>query len=156
MANKPCVLIVEARFYDDIADALVKGATTVLEDAECDFERIAVPGVFEVPAAVSMAYASTVDDSGLAKYDGVISLGCVIRGETDHYDHICREVSRGLMDMSIDLMMPHGFGILTCENRDQAWVRADTAQRNVGGRAAEACLRMIEIRSSHAFADISA
>ena len=155
MANKPRVLIVEARFYEDIADALVKGAIAALENAGCDYERISVPGVFEVPAAVSMAYASTVDDSGLAKYDGVISLGCVIRGETDHYDHICREVSRGLMDLSIDLMMPHGFGILTCENRDQAWARADTAQRNIGGRAAEACLRMIEIRATHAFADFA-
>ena len=74
-------------------------------------------------------------------------LGCVIRGETDHYDHICREVSRKLMDLSVDYAMPHGFGILTCENKDQAWERADTAQRNLGGRTAEACLRMIDIKS---------
>ena len=135
------VLIVEARFYDDIADSLAAGATIVLEEAGYESARIEVPGVFEIPSAVQFAWNTH-------GYDGCVTLGCVIRGETDHYDHICREVSRKLMDQSVDYQMPHGFGILTCENRDQAWERADVAQRNLGARTAEACLRMIHIRSA--------
>ena len=138
MTSNGTVLMVEARFYDDIADQLADGAIKVLNDAAYEVERIAVPGVFEIPAAVQVAWLS-------GKFAGCVTVGCVIRGETDHYDHICREVSRALMDHSLDHAMPLGFGVLTCENRDQAWVRADTQQRNIGGRAGEACLRMIDI-----------
>ncbi len=136
-APKP-ILVVEARFYDKIADDLFEGASRVLRDR--GVERIAVPGVFEIPAAVKFAW-----DSG--RYDGVVSLGCVIRGQTDHYEHICREVSRALMDLSVQQGMPHGFGILTCENGEQAYERADVNKRDIGGRAALACLAMIEIRN---------
>jgi 6,7-dimethyl-8-ribityllumazine synthase len=134
------ILIVEARFYEDIADQLATGAVKVLEDAGMTVDRVAVPGVFEVPAAVKKAW-----DTG--NYVGVVTLGCVIRGATDHYDHICREVSRALMDLSIHERVPHGFGILTCENRDQAWERANVDDRDIGGRAAVACLRMLEIHN---------
>ena len=137
---KKKILIVEARFYDEIADALVTGAVATLTKAHYDHECLAVPGVFEIPNAIKFAWNTGV-------YSGILALGCVIRGETDHYDHICREVSRKLMDLSVDYAMPHGFGILTCENIDQAWERADTAQRDLGGRTAEACLRMIDIKS---------
>ena len=99
------ILIVEARFYEDIADALVCGAETSLEKADQMIERVAVPGVFEIPTAIKFAW----DD---IRFDGCVTLGCVIRGETDHYDHICREVSRALMDLSIKLKIPHGFGII--------------------------------------------
>ena len=138
--TKKKVLIVEARFYDEIADALATGAVATLTGAHYDHERLAVPGVFEIPNATKLAWNTGV-------YSGILALGCVIRGETDHYDHICREVSRKLMDISVDYAMPHGFGILTCENKNQAWERADKAQRNLGGRTAEACLRMIDIKS---------
>ena len=134
------IMIIEARFYDQIADSLATGAVSTLSGAGYDHERLAVPGVFEIPAALRLAWNS-------GDYAGSLALGCVIRGETDHYDHICREVSRKLMDLSVDYEMPHGFGILTCENKDQAWERADTAQRNLGGRTADACLRMIDIKS---------
>ena len=134
------ILIVEARFYEEIADALATGAGAKLSEAHYDFERLAVPGVFEIPSAIRLAWSTGI-------YAGIIALGCVIRGETDHYDHICREVSRKLMDLSVDYAMPHGFGILTCENKDQAWERADKAQRNLGGKTAEACLRMIDIKT---------
>ena len=137
------ILIIEARFYDQIADALAVGAISTLSEAGFKYERLAVPGVFEIPAALRLAW-STGD------YAGSLALGCVIRGETDHYDHICREVSRKLMDLSVDYAVPHGFGVLTCENKDQAWERADTAQRNLGARTAEACIRMIDIKSSFA------
>ena len=132
------ILIVEARFYEDIADQLGAGAVKVIEEAGLSVDRIEVPGVFEVPAAVKKAWDSDA-------YVGVVTLGCVIRGATDHYDHICREVSRALMDLSIEDGIPHGFGILTCENRDQAWERANVEDRDIGGRAAVACLRMLEI-----------
>ena len=138
--TKKKILIIEARFYDQIADSLATGAVSTLSEAGYSHERIAVPGVFEIPAALRLAW-STGD------YAGSLALGCVIRGETDHYDHICREVSRKLMDLTVDYAMPHGFGILTCENKDQAWERADTDQRNLGGRTANACLRMINIKS---------
>jgi 6,7-dimethyl-8-ribityllumazine synthase len=136
------ILIVEARFYEDIADALVCGAETTLEKADQRIERIAVPGVFEIPTAIKFAW----DD---IRFDGCVTLGCVIRGETDHYEHICREVSRALMDLSIELKMPHGFGIITCENLEQAWERANIKQKNIGARAANACLQMIKIRATN-------
>ena len=137
---KKKILIVEARFYDEIADALAAGAVATLTAAHYNHERLAVPGVFEIPNALRLAWTT-------GDYAGSLALGCVIRGETDHYDHICREVSRKLMDLTVDYAMPHGFGILTCENKDQAWERADTEQRNLGGRTADACLRMINIKS---------
>jgi 6,7-dimethyl-8-ribityllumazine synthase len=132
------IVVVEARFYDKIADSLYDGASRVLNGAGCTIERVAVPGVFEIPAAVNYAWSTR-------KYDGVVSLGCVIRGQTDHYEHICREVSRALMDLTVREMMPHGFGILTVENGDQAWERADVSRRDLGGRAAMACLAMLDV-----------
>ena len=134
------ILIVESRYYEDITDALIKGACTTLDDAKLKFERISVPGVFEIPAAIKFTWNEL-------NFDGCVTLGCVIRGETDHYDHICREVSRALMDFSIKCNMPHGFGILTCENRDQAWERADINKKNKGAQAAEACLQMIKVKT---------
>ena len=138
-ADKP-ILVVEARFYDKIADSLFDGCQRVLRDTNRGIERLAVPGVFEIPSAVNLGWES-------GRYAGVVSLGCVIRGQTDHYDHICREVSRALMDLTVHRQMPHGFGILTCENGDQAWERADVARRDLGGKAAKACLAMIGVKN---------
>lgn len=145
-ANRPTVLIVEARFYEDIADELALGATRVLDEAGLNYERITVPGVFEIPAAMEMARHAATESPLLADYVGFISLGCVIRGQTDHYDHICREVSRALMDFAVTHHAPHGFGVLTCENQDQARERADAGGRDIGGRAAHACLHMMSIK----------
>lgn len=144
--NRPTVLIVEARFYEEIADQLALGATRVLEKAGLDYERVTVPGVFEIPAAMEMSRHAAAESPLVSNYAGYISLGCVIRGETDHYDHICREVSRALMDFSITNRAPHGFGVLTCENQEQAKARADTGDRDIGGRAAQACLHMMSIK----------
>lgn len=137
------VLVVEARFYEDLADDLVAGASAVLDEAGVPFERVAVPGCFELPAAIRFAIG---DGSGAGRYAGVVALGCVIRGETDHYDHICREVSRALMDLSIERCLPLGFGVLTCGTYEQAKVRAAVRGKNKGADAAQACLRMIELR----------
>src|SRR4051812_11889076 len=100
MAPPKCVLIVEARFYDKIADELFEGTARALNKAGFAYDRIAVPGVFEVPAAIRYAVRAAETIPGAKVYDGFVALGCVIRGETDHYDHICREASRALMDLS--------------------------------------------------------
>jgi 6,7-dimethyl-8-ribityllumazine synthase len=144
----PAILVVEARFYEDIADNLVAGATAVLDQAGIPYDRIAVPGVFEVPSVIRYAVRSMEVRAATRRYGGFISLGCVIRGETDHYDHVCREAARALMNLSIQYSLAHGFGILTCDTFEQAVVRADPNGKNYGGRAATACLRMIEIKKS--------
>ncbi|MEQ8196280.1 MAG: 6,7-dimethyl-8-ribityllumazine synthase [Rhodospirillales bacterium] len=140
MAKPERILLIEARYYEDIADAMADGAIAVIEKGGYAYDRLAVPGVFEVPAAVRFAHQSTTP------YAGFCALGCVIRGETDHYDHVCREASRALMDLSIEESLALGFGILTCDTRKQAEERAAVGGRNKGAEAAEACLRMIELK----------
>ncbi len=142
MASAPNILIVEARFYDDIADALVDGATAVLDDAGASYQRLQVPGAFEIPATIGFA-ARSPDAAG---YDGFIGLGCVIRGQTTHYDYVCQESARGLQDLAVRERVALGYGILTCENREQALARARRDEQDRGGAAARACLAMIEIR----------
>ncbi|MEL0105836.1 MAG: 6,7-dimethyl-8-ribityllumazine synthase [Rhodospirillaceae bacterium] len=143
MPDTPSILLIEARYYEDIADAMAEGARQVIDKAgEYEVERIAVPGVFEVPAAVKFAHQSK------QSYTGIIALGCVIRGETDHYEHVCREASRALMDLSVNDNIALGFGILTCDTKQQAEERAATGGRNKGAEAAQACLRMIELKQS--------
>ena len=143
MSGRPCVLIAEARFYPDIADSLAMSAIKVLDNAGYTNERLEVPGVFELPSGIIMA----LQRSGLNSYAGVIAFGCVIRGETDHYDHVCRESSRALMDLSIQRSLAFGFGILTCETRSQAEIRSAIDGKNKGAEVATACLRMIEIKN---------
>ena len=143
------VLIVEARFYEDIANEMVKGAETALKQAGVTWERIAVPGAFEIPAAVSLAA-----ESGL--FDGFVALGCVIRGETTHYDYVCQESARKLQDLAADAGLPIGYGILTCENDAQAWERAAVDRKNKGKDAVEACLAMIALRERFLSDDVEA
>ena len=140
-SNRPPILIVVANFYGDIAEELVLGANNRLKTEELKSEIIEVPGVFEIPAVVAMAF-----DAHPHNYDGVIALGCVIRGETTHYDYVCSESARGLMNLSIKHALPMGYGILTCENKEQATRRAHIHHGNKGGVAAEACLKMLEIK----------
>lgn len=145
MANKPCVLIVESRFYSNIADEMAKGAIAILNNSDIHHERLAVPGVFEVPAAVNFAIQAKDANLMTKNYSGFIAIGAVIRGETDHYEHICREASRALMDISVRQSVALGFGILTCENKNQAEKRADVSRGNKGADAAKACVRMMEL-----------
>lgn len=146
MSRNEKILIIEARFYESIADELAKGAIAVLDQAGVTYDRHWVPGVFEVPAACRFALGPMDEGTVNLGYAGFIALGCVIRGETDHYDHICREASRALMDLSVHHRLALGFGILTCETYDQAWVRACVDQKNKGADAAAACLRMMDLR----------
>lgn len=146
MSDAPKILIVEGRFYDDIADALFDGAVDVLNEAGLDYERIAVPGAFEVPQAIRLALKSMEIGSAMNHYSGFIGFGCVIRGETSHYDYVCEESARALMDIATKYSVAMGYGILTVENRQQAWARADKNQKNKGGDVARACLRMMELK----------
>lgn len=141
MASFSKILIVEAIYYQKITNYLVSGATSEIENAGYEFDRVTVPGVFEVPAAIAHAANSREG------YAGYIALGCVIRGQTDHYDHVCRETSHACMDLSVKDRLAIGFGILTCENMSQAIERADVAQKNKGREAAMACLSIINLKS---------
>ena len=146
MTEKLRVLIVEARFYSDLADEMAKGAIAALDKAGILHDRVAVPGTFEVPAAIRFALRAMETHSATSNYSGFIALGTVIRGETDHYDHICREVSRALMDIAVKQSVALGFGILTCETKEQAEARADISRGDKGADAAQACLRMMDLK----------
>jgi len=147
MSEEPLhVLIVEADFYKDISDTLAEGAIAVLEDAGASCERIVVPGAFEIPAAIAMALRSREFHSGERRFDGYIALGCVIRGETSHYDYVCTESARALQTLACSHSLALGYGILTVENREQAMARAAVDQGNKGGAVARACLRMIDVK----------
>lgn len=142
--DKPHLLVIEARFYEDIADALVSGATRALEEAGATYERLQVPGVLEIPAALSMAMIAS--EEGGTEYAGYVLLGCVIRGETSHYDIVANESARAVMMLAIDEGLAVGNGILTVENGTQAWARASVDGKDKGGFAARAALAMIAVR----------
>ncbi len=144
--SRPHVLIVEARFYQDLADQLFSGVAAVLDAADVTYERQWVFGSFELPAAIRFALDAQPQGEVARRFDGFIALGCVIEGETDHYEHICREASRGLMDLSYQFAAPLGFGLLTCRTYEQAIARAAVDRKNKGADAAHACLRMIELK----------
>ena len=143
---QPHVLIVEARFYEDIADEMVRGAAAELERLGATHERIAVPGAFEIPAAIVMAIRSLDYYAGRRRFDGYVALGCVIRGETSHYDYVCGESARKLQDLACQYAVALGYGILTCEAREQAWDRARVDGRDKGGAAARACMDMLRLK----------
>ena len=134
------VLIVEARFYDDLADALLAGARDILEAFGAEVEVVTVPGALEVPGAVAMA------ETAGAGFDGYVALGCVIRGETYHFDIVSNESARGLMDLTVRQGLAIGNGILTVEDEAQAWARANASEGDKGGGAAKACLEMISLK----------
>lgn len=138
---KPHILIVEARFYADLADEMVQGAIEAIEAVGGTWDRVAVPGALEIPATIAMA-----EYGNKTAYNGYVALGCVIRGETSHYDYVCGESARALQDLAFKERLPVGNGILTVENWDQAWARANRSQKNKGADAANAALRMAELK----------
>ncbi|MBB4102747.1 6,7-dimethyl-8-ribityllumazine synthase [Allorhizobium borbori] len=143
-APAPHLLIVEARFYDDISDALLDGAKSALDAAGASYDVVTVPGALEIPAAIAMALDGM--DSGTVAYDGFVALGMVIRGETYHFDIVSNESARALMDIAVSESLPIGNGILTVENEAQAWARARKSELDKGGFAARAALTMIELK----------
>ena len=142
--EKPHLLIVEARFYDDIADAMLDGAKSALEAAEASYDVVTVMGTLEIPAAITFALVG--EEEGGTKYDGFVALGTVIRGETYHFDIVANESSRALMDLSVDAAIAIGNGILTVENDEQAWRRAKKSELDKGGFAARAALKLIDLK----------
>ncbi len=138
------LLIIEARFYDDLADALLEGAKSALDDAGATYDVVTVPGALEIPAVVSFALDGA--ESGGTDYDGFVALGTVIRGDTYHFDIVANESSRGLMDLAIEESVAVGNGILTTENKEQAWERARRSEGDKGGFAARAALTMVALR----------
>jgi 6,7-dimethyl-8-ribityllumazine synthase len=138
------VLIAEARFYDDIADALLKGATAALTKAGVSFDRVTVPGSLEVPAAIAIA-VDAAERQG-KPYDGAVALGCVIRGDTIHFEIVSFESARALMDLAVTRILPLGNGIITVDNDSQAWARARPEEGDKGGDAARAALAMIRLK----------
>ncbi|WAT18299.1 6,7-dimethyl-8-ribityllumazine synthase [Aurantiacibacter sp. MUD11] len=135
-------LIVEARFYGHLNDMLIDGARNALRDAGHEVDVITVPGALEVPGAIALAAES-------GQYDGFVAIGVVIRGETYHFEIVAGESARAIMALTMD-GIPIGNGILTTENEEQALVRADPAQKNKGGEAAQAAIRLLELREQFA------
>ena len=140
MNQKPHILLVEAPYYSHIAAELRRGAERALAAAGATYERISVPGAFEIPAAIAIASRAS------RHFDGFVALGCVIRGETTHYDHICAESARGLQDLAVRDGIAIGYGILTVENEAQALARASPEGRDKGGEAVRACLAIVELK----------
>ncbi len=139
------ILIVEARFYSELADELLRGAIDALEAFGAAYEVVTVPGALEVPAAIAMAEEGGHRPSGAAPYDGYVALGTVIRGETYHFEIVANESARGLMDLAIGKRLCIGNGILTVEDEAQAWARARPSEGDKGGGAARAALTMISL-----------
>ncbi len=135
---KAHVLVLEARFYDGLNDELCKGAIAAIERAGATWERMVVPGSLELPGAIAVAAMSDA-------YDGYVAIGCVLRGDTTHYEIVSNESASGIMSLTLEGLCI-GNGILTCENEEQAWTRARVSELDKGGGAAEAALAMIRFK----------
>jgi 6,7-dimethyl-8-ribityllumazine synthase len=144
VTDAPRILIVEARFYDDLADALLEGAKATLKTFGADFDVVTVPGALEIPPAIAMA-----EEAGryptAPRYDGYVALGCVIRGETYHFEIVSDQSAAGIMALGTK-GLAIGNGVLTTEDEDQAWARARISEGDKGGGAAKACLDLIALR----------
>ena len=141
------ILLISARFYGDIADEMERGAKAALAAAGLRHRLVHVPGALEIPAALHFALkADEMRTGGRPAYDGYAALGCVIRGDTDHYEHVCQECMRGLSHAVVTYGVALGNGVLTVENFEQAWERAKVDQQDKGGFAARAAVAMIALR----------
>jgi 6,7-dimethyl-8-ribityllumazine synthase len=139
------ILIVEARYYDHIADELLAGAKAALKAIGAEVDVVTVPGALEIPGVIAMAEEGGHRPAG-ARYDGYVALGCVIRGETYHFEVVAGESARGIMDLAIGRRLAIGNGILTVDTEAQAMVRAQPSEDDKGGGAAKACLAVIAVR----------
>ena len=138
------VLIVEAPYYAEIAAGMLRGAARVLDAACATYEVVQVAGAFELPGAVRLALKAMARAGG-PRWDGFIALGCVVRGETDHYDHICTQAARGIMDLTVQFAVPVAFGVLTVHDTAQAQARARDDEMNKGAEAARAVLAQVAL-----------
>ena len=144
--HTPSVLIIEAPYYEDISNELARGATEELRKRGIGFERVTVPGALEIPLALSAAVTSKLIGPS-CRHQGCVALGCVIRGETSHYDIVAQESARALLGIGVTHSIAVGNGILTVDNREQAWVRASVDSKNKGRDAAAACASLMNLAS---------
>ncbi len=142
--NGARILIVEARYYDDIADALLAGATKALKEAGAQFDCVSVPGSLEIPTAIAIALDAA--QRRRRPYDAAVALGCVIRGDTIHFEIVSHRSAQGLMELSVARLVPIGNGIITVDNEAQAWARARPEEQDKGGDAARAALSLVGIK----------
>jgi 6,7-dimethyl-8-ribityllumazine synthase len=142
------ILVVEARFYDEIADALLDGARRVLDAAGTEWDRITVPGSLEIPAAIAIAIDAA--ERRQRPYEGAVALGCVIRGDTIHFEIVSMQSAQGLMDLSVARRLPLGNGIITVDTPAQALARARKEELDKGGDAARAALAMVRLKRARA------
>jgi 6,7-dimethyl-8-ribityllumazine synthase len=138
------VLVVTACFYEEIADLLLAGATKALKDAQTSVDLISVPGSLEIPTAIAIAVDAA--QRRRQRYDGAVALGCVIRGETIHFEIVSHQSARGLVELSIARGLPIGNGIITVEDEAQAFARARMEEQDKGGDAARAVLSLIALK----------
>lgn len=144
--SEPRVLIIEARFYDHLADMLLAGAVQTLETAGVAWDKVPLPGILELPAALEMFAAAQELGTADIRYDGFVLLGTAIRGESDHYHHVSTACVNGCSEVATRRHLAVGSGVLTVHNEAQALNRADPARKNLGGQAARACLRMLDLK----------
>jgi 6,7-dimethyl-8-ribityllumazine synthase len=137
------IIIVESGYYEDIADMLLEGARRALDAAGAAYDVITVPGALEIPQAIAIALDGA---TGVEVYHGIVALGCVIRGETSHYDIVAGESARALMDIGVGHRIPVGNGILTVDTAAQAKVRAAIEEGDKGGTAAKAVLSLLRLK----------
>lgn len=145
LEEKIRILIVEARFYDDLADEMLKAAADVITAHGAEYDVVSVPGALEIPGAIAIAEEGGQGPAG-KRYDGYVALGTVIRGETYHFEIVSNESARGIMDLTVGKRLAVGNGILTVEDEDQAWARAKASEGDKGGGAARAALAMIGLK----------
>ncbi|WP_374570216.1 6,7-dimethyl-8-ribityllumazine synthase [Phenylobacterium sp.] len=145
LEDKIRILIVEARFYSDLADELLAGAAEAIEAFDAEYDVISVPGALEIPAAIAFADEGGHRPAGKF-YDGYVALGTVIRGETYHFEVVSNESARGLMDLAVARRLALGNGVLTVDDEEQAWARARRSEGDKGGGAARAALDMVVLK----------
>ena len=145
MIDKKKILLVCSPYYKDIASNLIKGASDLLESKSVDYKILNVPGALEIAPAIKLVLDKSLKNPF---FDGFVALGCVIKGETYHFEIVANESSRALTEISINYSIPIGNGILTVYNKDQAIVRSDPNQLNKGADATLACLSLINIKNS--------
>src|SRR3974390_2330619 len=138
------IVIVEARFYDDIADALLAGATKALKEVGAEADCISVPGSLEIPTTIAIGVDAA--QGRRRPYDGAVALGCVIRGDTIHFEIVSHQSARGLMELSVARKVPIGNGIITVDTEAQRGARARITEQDKGGDAARAALALIALR----------
>jgi 6,7-dimethyl-8-ribityllumazine synthase len=150
------VLIIEGRFYEAISDELAAGAIAALEAQGASYDRVSVPGALEIPQVLAQAAAAGLIPRSApnAQWDGAVALGCVIRGETLHYEIVCNNANHWLMEVAMRDAVPVGNGILTVETEEQAFERARGGVNGKGGDAARACLTLIELARAYQEQDV--